>query len=397
VGSIDWLPIQGFGVRFAARHAVPYDETHHDFYKERGVQTMACLDYWVGSLHFSEVFGDETVRRLNDLAPIQACDGNEYKIRAEHVMLHEVPLDYECKYKILIDRSSYMYPQAQGLFMGFAFRGVYVINNPFSFYYYLRNKDAGYLIARELGITIPKTFLLPPKVVPGFTQADYKYHRYFDWDAMGRELGWPLVIKPAEGREAMGVHVVHNLGELLQRYDESGTQVMMLQQFVKSPHPWQIRCLCIGRKIIPIKYIFRQHDASEYIFDECFLSSELGKKVIDTCKIINQVMGYEMNSVEFFISEQGELHAIDFNNPVPDGRYKALGDIFHRDYQEAMCTLVQDIVAEQRSLDFIPSQVNAFAEIARRPDLSASAKFDQALRIANRYYEKPANTHASVQ
>jgi hypothetical protein len=349
---------------------------------------MECLDYWVGSLHFSDVFGDETVERLNNLAPIQATNGKTYKIRAEHVLLHEVPLDYQCKYKLLIDRSSYLYPQAQGLFMGFAFRGVYVINNPFSFYYYLRNKDAGYLIARELGISIPKTYLLPPKIVPGFTEADYRHHRYFDWDAMVQDLEWPLVIKPAEGREAIGVNVVHNMTELMRCYDESGTQVMMLQQFVKSPHPWQIRCLCIGRKIIPIKYIFRKQDASEYIFDECFLSSELGKKVTDTCKIINQVMGYEMNSVEFFISEQGEIQAIDFNNPVPDGRRKALGEIFYRDYQDAMCSLVQDIVMEQRSLEFIPSQVNAFAEIARRPNLSTSEKFDEALRIANQYYEK---------
>jgi hypothetical protein len=348
---------------------------------------MAVFDYWVGSLHFCEAFGDETVRRLNDLPPVMARDGHEYRIRAEHVALHEVPLDYSCKYRLLIDRSSYLYPQAPGLFMGFAFRGVYVINNPFSFYYYLRNKDASYLIARELGIRIPKTYLLPPKSVPGFTQDDYRYHLHFDWDEMVRNLGWPLVIKPAEGREAIGFNIVNNMSELIRLYDESGSQVMMLQEFVHSPHPWQIRCLCIGKRIIPIKYIFRKQDASEYIFDPCFLDSDLGKRVVDTCRVINRLMGYEMNSVEFFISEKGELEAIDFNNPVPDGRHKALGDIFYRDYQEAVCDLVRDVVHEQRLLEFLPSQVNLFADIARRSDITPAEKFEEALRVANTYYE----------
>ncbi len=346
-----------------------------------------AVDYWVGSLHFCEPFGDETVRRLNELPPVLARDGVEYKIRAEHVALHEVALDHICKYRFLIDRSSYLYPQATGLFMGFAFRGVYVVNNPFSFYYYLRNKDASYLIARELGIHVPKTYLLPSKHVPGFSQDDYRYHRHFDWEGMVRDLGWPLVIKPAEGREAIGFNVAHNMTELIRLYDDSSTQVMMLQEFVRSPYPWQIRCLCIGKRIIPIKYIFRKQDASEYIFDPCFLDSELGRRVVDTCRVINRVMGYEMNSVEFFVSEDGTLQAIDFNNPVPDGRLKALGEIFYRDYQEALCDLVRDVVQEQRALEFLPSQVNLFAEIARRADLTPPERFEAALKVANTYYE----------
>jgi len=32
-------------------------------------------DYWVGSLHFSEPFGDDTLARLNALPPIQARNG----------------------------------------------------------------------------------------------------------------------------------------------------------------------------------------------------------------------------------------------------------------------------------------------------------------------------------
>jgi len=98
-------------------------------------------------------------------------------------------------------------------------------------------------------------------------------------------------------------------------------------------------------------------------------------------------LGYEMNSVELFIDEQGELQAIDFNNPVPDGRLKALGEIFYNDYQQALCDLVVDIVREQRPFDFLPPDVNRFAQIARRADLTREQKFQMALELANRYYE----------
>lgn len=347
---------------------------------------MAIHDYWIGSLHFSETFGDDLVARLNALPPIQALDGQIYRLCAEHITIHEATIAHRTKYRLIIDRYSYLYPQAIGLFMGFAFQGVYLINNPFSFYYYLRNKDAAYIVARELGIQIPKTYILPPKEVPDFSQADFKYHRHFDWQGMTEELGWPLVIKPAEGREAIGFNIAYTMDQLLYFYNHSGAQVMLLQEKVKTPHVWQVRCLCVGRKIIPIKYIFRTMDGSEYLYDEQFLSPELGQKVMDICKVINRVLGYEMNSVELFIDEHGVPQAIDFNNPVPDGRRKALGNIFYEDYQKALCDLVVEVVTEQRSFDFLPKDINAFAEIARLPELTPQQKFERALTLANAYY-----------
>lgn len=348
---------------------------------------MSIHEYWVGSLHFSETFGDDTVERLNALPVIRAVDGQEYKICAEHMTIHEVTLEHRTRYRLVIDRYSYLYPQAIGLFMGWSFRGIYLINNPFSFYYYLNNKDAAYMVARELGISIPKTYILPPKEVPNFTQTDFKYHRPFDWQGMIEDLGWPLVIKPAAGREAIGFNICHNQEELMYYYDQSGSQVMLLQQKVRTPMDWQIRCLCIGRRIKPIKYIFRKMDASEYLFDPDFLSPSIRQSVIDTCKILNRLLGYEMNSVEMFIDEEGMLQAIDFNNPVPDGRRKALGDIFYNDYQDAMVELVSDVVREQRSMDFLSPDINRFAEIARHKDLDSEQKFQMALKLANRYYE----------
>lgn len=352
---------------------------------------MTIKDYWVGSLHFSEAFGDDLLNRLNDLPPITAVDGNQYKIRAQHLIIHEISLDFQSKYDLIIDRQGYLYPYVIGIFMGYAYRGVYLINNPFSFYYYLTNKDAGYIIASELGVSVPKTYILPPKEAPDLKPEDFKYHRWFDWQKIGDELGFPVIIKPAGGWEAIGVNIAHNLEELIYYYNQSGSKVMTVQEKVKTPYDWQIRCLCVGRKIIPIKYIFRKNDAGEYIFDSDFLSPELGKKVIDSCKIINRALGYEVNSIEFFIDEAGNPQAIDFNNPVPDGRRNTLGEVFYEDYQQAFITLISDIVREQRSLSYIPKRSNLFPEIARRQDLTSEEKFQQALVVANEYYEPEQN------
>ncbi len=145
---------------------------------------MRVQDYWVGSLHFSEAFGDDAVQRLNALEPINTFDNQLYKIHAEHPIITEVSIDYQTKYRLILDRMSYLYPQAMSLFMGYSFQGVYLINNPFSFYYYLNNKGATYMMMQALGIKIPKTYILPLKEASGLTSNDFKYHRYIHWEAI---------------------------------------------------------------------------------------------------------------------------------------------------------------------------------------------------------------------
>ena len=61
----------------------------------------------------------------------------------------------------------------------------------------------------------PLSTHLPPKEAPALKQADFKYHQWFDWDRIAADLGFPVVIKPAGGWEAIGVNIAHNLDELI--------------------------------------------------------------------------------------------------------------------------------------------------------------------------------------
>ena len=198
------------------------------------------------------------------------------------------------------------------------------------------------------------------------------------------KVKFPCIIKPAGGRAAIAVNKAHNMEELIHYYNESKEMIMTVQSIVESDNEWQIRCICVGRKIVPIKYIFRQMDGSEYIYDPDFLTPEQGKKVIESARIINRAFGYEMNSVEFIIDKDGEPWAIDFNNPIPDGRASVLGPIFYNDYQTAFVERAIEVAKYKPKYLFLP-KLNEYSEIAQMK-ISKEEKFNLALEEANKYY-----------
>ena len=339
----------------------------------------------VGLIYFGEEFGAFLEERMNAEPPFENENGELVKLKAEHMAIHEVNLDFEPTYSMIIDRASHYFKHSMGVFMMNAFKGVQVVNNPMSFHYFIANKDLGFYVAHQLGVNVPPTYVLPPKENKYLkNDEDFKHHKVFDWHKMVSNVEFPCFLKPAEGRAAFDVNEAQHIEELWSHYDQSGDKVMTLQQKVKTPYDWQVRCICVGRTIIPIKYVFRDLDGSEYIYDEDFLTEEQGQKVIDMARVINRAFGYEMNSVEFFIGEDGEPYAIDFNNPVPDGRRDKLGEVFFQDYANAFVKLAKEGAIRPRKSPYLPL-LNEYAEIGRR-DISKEERFKEALALANNYY-----------
>lgn len=343
-------------------------------------------DFPVGLLYLADELGQTLTDRLNETEPFRDRRGRWLKIVAEHVEITEMDVDYRTKYRVLVDRCSHILPQAIGAFMIFAHQGVHVINNPLSFQYFIATKDVGFAVCRALGVSVPDTIVLPQQKNRFLKEpTQFRYHRHFDWDSIIQRIGFPAFLKPAEGRGARKVWKVRNEEELLHYYNESGEDVMTLQKAVPSEHEWQVRCLCLGRKIIPIKYTFRPNDWSTYEYEENFLSPETGRRVLEQAKVINRAFGYEMNSVEFIIDSEGEPWAIDFNNPVPDGRPKALGPVYFNDYVEGLKARVLEIAHDPPPYPFLPAEVNRLSEIARLSKPPAE-KFALALAEADKYY-----------
>lgn len=342
----------------------------------------------VGLLFFQETFGKELLHRLRRISCHDAQNNKHIRIQAEHVPVQEINLESKSNYHLIIDRASHYFKYGIPYCMMQAFRGTRVINNPMSFHFFMERKDVGYFMIHHLGIKVPQTYLLPSCRTPFFrTEADFQYHRHFNWDEILEEVGFPCVLKPANGRGAHNVHICQEKGELMMRYQTSGSELMVLQKKVESPYPWLVRCLCIGPQIIPIAYIFRTEDQSEYLTQENFLPQTTLTKIIESARIINCAFGYEMNSVEFIIDHHGEPWAIDFNNPVPDGRVSALGDFWYERYLNLFSDLIIYYAENknQSKADFLP-KINSFSEIAKL-SISPTEKYQMALDITRQYYK----------
>ena len=117
-----------------------------------------------------------------------------------------------------------------------------------------------------------------------------------------------------------------NLPDLFNAYNETGTECMMLQQFID----WEkyVRCICLGQeKILPIKFDANAPWPHRYFVDEHYLTPAERDRVIDWALKINQALGYDMNTVEFALRD-GVPYAIDFTNPAPDFEITSLTDTF---------------------------------------------------------------------
>jgi hypothetical protein len=233
---------------------------------------------------------------------------------AEIAKIGPTPEVFTKKYDILIDRLSHEVPFYRFHLKAASLAGTYVINDPL--WWSADEKFFGFSLAAKIGVDVPRTVMLPsrsyiPSIDPNRSLRNLEYP--IDWQAVADYVGFPAILKPADGGGWKNVSRVNNMDELLARYNESNTLVMTLQQFIDFDE--YVRCLCIGREyILPIKYDPRRRC---YVETDGFLPKDVEKKVLDGAWALNHALGYDMNSVEFAIKD-GVPYAIDFTNPAPD-------------------------------------------------------------------------------
>jgi hypothetical protein len=243
-------------------------------------------------------------------------------VKAELAKLGGIPEAYERTYDVLIDRLSHEVPYYRIYLKTAMLQGTYVINDPF--WWGADDKFFGYSLVKKLGVAVPRTVLLPQQdYIPAINKQKSLRNLIYplDWEAITRYVGFPAILKPAEGGGWKNVSKVDNMDELLREYSKSGPLAMTLQEFIDFDE--YVRCLCIGRQmVLPIKYDPKNR---QYVKVGKFLSPAVEKRVIDDSYRINEALGYDMNSVEFAIKD-GVPYAIDFTNPAPDMYSWSLGE-----------------------------------------------------------------------
>lgn len=258
-------------------------------------------------------------------ALINEINGRNAGATAEYIKLGGVRMASRSEYDVIIDRISHEIPFYRAFLKSAVLSGVKVINNPF--WWTADDKFFNYSLATYLGIAIPKTILLPQKdYKEGVVSESLRNLEYpLNWEEIVDHIGFPAFIKPYDGGGWRGVSRVNNMQELMQKYDESGTDCMTLQEYVPFDH--YVRSYCIGKKeVCPMTYdpIFQR-----YLVVENYLEPAMEERVRRETILINEALGYDINTVEFAIVGDTP-YAIDYMNPAPDADWWSVGSVYFK-------------------------------------------------------------------
>ena len=226
----------------------------------------------------------------------------------------------EPAYRVIIDRLSHEVPYYRMHLKAASLGGTLVVNDPL--WWSADDKFFGFSLAAKIGVTVPRTVLLPqksygPSIDPERSLRNLVYP--LDWEAITDYVKFPAILKPSDGGGWKNVSRVNDMHELLRDFNASGQEPMTLQEYVDFDE--YVRCICIGRELVlPIKYDPRKRC---YVEGDRFLPPKLEQRILEDAWKLNRALGYDMNSVEFACKD-GVAYAIDFTNPAPDMDVRSL-------------------------------------------------------------------------
>jgi len=261
-------------------------------------------------------------------------------VEAEYIKLGGVRHDAPPKYDLVIDRISHEVPFYRATLKRMALEGTMIINNPF--WWSADDKFFNYSLARKLGVSVPKTVLLPQKdYIKGIVSESLRNLEFpLDWQAIVDYVGFPAFMKPFDGGGWKNVSKVNSLEELIAEYDQTGTLCMTLQEGIEFDQ--FVRCYCIGQEdvmIMPYDPRKPYLSGEQYVNDPNYLSPQLTARVVHDVRTLCSALGYDINTVEFAIKD-GVPYAIDFMNPAPDAELQSVGAFYHGWVTEAVTNLV---------------------------------------------------------
>jgi len=250
------------------------------------------------------------------------------EIIAEAVQIDKLEQGVDYGYHVIFDRISQSVPFYRAYLKNASLMGTAVINNPF--WWSADEKFFNNCLAMKLGVSVPKTILLPSKERPDDTKENSfrNLKAPLDWDYIFDYIGFPAYMKPHDGGGWKNVYKVENAEHLFQCYDETGQLVMMLQEEINFEDYYRVYCL--GQKYVHIMpYEPRNEFHARYATEPKTTGAAQTKllKIIENYTLkLNKALGYDFNTVEFAIRD-GIPYAIDFCNPAPDADINSVGQV----------------------------------------------------------------------
>lgn len=243
---------------------------------------------------------------------METVNQGDNNVTAELVKLGGTFMEEMCPYDVIIDRISHEIPYYRTYLNYASIEGSYIINNPYTLS--ADSKFAGTALVNRLGLNSPRTVILPNKqvdkdVVPS-TFRNLKYP--MDWQAIIDYVGVPAIFKDNLASGRRGVHRVHNVDELIQRYDESSTRTKILQQIIESEE--HIHCFVIGQeKVLALQYSLENGRYQP----EPHTNEKMLAQLVKNALKISRAYQYDINMVEFVIKDD-IAYVINGTYPTPD-------------------------------------------------------------------------------
>lgn len=325
---------------------------------------------------------EEILRRLNlDLV----YNGERIALDVERVTIEPFSLDKPVKYDVVIDRLTHWYHTSREWIKKIvALNDVYVFNNPWTLQ--SMEKHTSYCAMMRLGMPVPDTWMLPPKAYVATDDLKptlQRYARLFDLGEIGRELSYPMFMKPYDGGAWRGVSKIQDEETLREKYESSGTLVMHLQKAV-DPFDSFVRCIGLGPQTRLVDYdpAAPLHDRYRPTTD--FLPADQQQHLRDITLTINAFFGWDFNSCES-LRQGGCWYPIDFANACPDSQVTSLHYHFPWLIKANLRWSIFNAVT-RRGVRYMPDW-QPFFEIARDTDRGFEDKLKDYVAIAHQRFE----------
>jgi hypothetical protein len=264
---------------------------------------------------------EEILKRLELAIPWQ---GDTVRFEVSRVTIEPFDLRQGVRYDLVIDRLTHWYHTSrEWIKKAVVLDDLYVFNNPWSIQ--ANEKHTTYCAMMRLGMPIPATWMVPPKSYAKTADLEptlTRYARLFDLGDVGREVGYPLFMKPYDGGGWKGVTKIDDEAALRRAYDASGTDIMHLQAGIV-PYDRFVRCIGLGPQTRVVDYDPSAPLHDRYTLHRDFLPTEERRMLEDITLTINSFFGWDFNSCEALLRNH-EWYPIDFANACPDSQVTSL-------------------------------------------------------------------------
>lgn len=264
----------------------------------------------------------EEILRLLDLEIEH--DGQRIRFEVKRVAIEPFDIRQPCPYDVVIDRVTHWYHTSrEWIKKSILMDGLYTYNNPWSIQ--SMEKQTTYCAMAHLGLPVPRTWLVPPKSYQPHDDLDttlQRYARLFDLGEIGRQLGYPMYMKPYDGGAWKGVSRIRDEVQLREVYEESGTYLMHLQESIEGFDRF-VRCIGLGPRFLLVSYDPDAPLHDRYRICHDFVSDEDAALLRDMALTINSFFGWDFNSCES-LHRNGTWYPIDFANACPDSQVTSL-------------------------------------------------------------------------